>query len=303
MERIEDNIIANYQVRKSGKQKARFREYVKSIMGSEYDVKEDVFRNNVNVVLGDVDKAKIIIGAHYDTCAVLPIPNLIIPNSLWGFIFSQVIMVFLMFGLAYLMAYIIMMVIGENVLVFSVCLLFIAWWTMYGMANKHTVNDNTSGVIVVLKMALKLDVRMRDKVCFVLFDNEEKGLLGSKTMASKYALKDKLILNFDCVSDGDDIIFFANKAIKNNEKIESVIKEVYKGNGKKRVSVNKGFGFYPSDNLMFKKAYGICALKKCMNINYMDRIHTCFDTKYDEENINILVDSTCEFIEKYLIID
>lgn len=303
MDKIEDVIFEKYQVRKSNKQKADFRAFVKLIMGDKYEVKEDIIGKNVNVVLGDIDRAKIIIGAHYDTCAVLPIPNFNIPNNLAGFIVSQVIIVLVLFEMAHVIANLIMMIGGKLNFIFNVCLLFLVWWTMYGASNRHTVNDNTSGVITVLKIAQKLDIQLRDKVCFVLFDNEEKGLLGSKAMNKKYDVKDKLVLNFDCVSDGDDLVFFPNKALKKNEEMEAIINKVYKCSANKRVSVNKGFGLYASDNLMFNKAYGICALKKCLGINYMDRIHTVFDTKYDEENINILVNGTCAFVEKYLIIE
>ena len=40
-------------------------------------------------MIGDMDKADIIYTAHYDTCAMLPFPNMIIPNSFIGFILSQ----------------------------------------------------------------------------------------------------------------------------------------------------------------------------------------------------------------------
>lgn len=47
-----------------------------------------------------------------------------------------------------------------------------------------------------------------DKAAFVLFDHEEIGMVGSYSFAKKHKeiLKDKLIVNLDCVSDGDHIL-------------------------------------------------------------------------------------------------
>ena len=40
-----------------------------------------------------------------------------------------------------------------------------------------------------------------NEVAFVLFDNEERGLLGSKALNKKYSdlLKNKMVINFDCI--------------------------------------------------------------------------------------------------------
>ena len=62
----------------------------------------------------------------------------------------------------------------------------------------------------------------RDRVCFILFDNEEKGLLGSKALAKKYKniKQNKLVINFDCVSDGDYLYFFPTKAMEKGREHE-----------------------------------------------------------------------------------
>ena len=84
---------------------------------------------------------------------------------------------------------------------------------MAGPANRHTANDNTSGVITLLEIALSLPEELRSDVCFVWFDNEERGLLGSAAFAGKHkeTKKGALVLNFDCVGDGDSLQFFPTK--------------------------------------------------------------------------------------------
>ena len=87
---------------------------------------------------------------------------------------------------------------------------FFVWRLLDGPASRHTANDNTSGVITLLETALAMPEADREEVCFVFFDNEEKGLFGSAafTKAHKKAKKETLNINFDCVSDGDFIQFF-----------------------------------------------------------------------------------------------
>ncbi|QQK07461.1 M28 family peptidase [Miniphocaeibacter halophilus] len=62
----------------------------------------------------------------------------------------------------------------------------------YGIANKHTVNDNTSGVATLLWIMEDLPETDRDKVCF---DQEEVGLIGSDNFKKKYKkiVKHKLL--------------------------------------------------------------------------------------------------------------
>ena len=51
---------------------------------------------------------------------------------------------------------------------------------------------------------------------------------------------------------------------------------------------DKGFGFYPSDQMNFPYGVGVAALKRRKKILYLDRIHTSKDTVLDQTNVNIL---------------
>ena len=80
---------------------------------------------------------------------------------------------------------------------------------MAGPANRHTANDNTSGVTTLLDIMTALPTEARESVAFVFFDLEEMGLFGSAGFANqhKQIAKNTLLVNFDCVSDGDTILF------------------------------------------------------------------------------------------------
>ena len=150
-----------------------------------------------------------------------------------------------------------------------------------GKANKHCVNDNTSGVMTLLEIAQALPAEQRERVCFVFFDNEEKGLFGSAAFAKahKKARLNTLNLNFDCVSDGSYLWFFPNKQVKKDSAVLDRLKKSFREQYGKLVLVNRGFGYYPSDQKNLSRGVGVCALNMKRGVGYyLSRIHTGRDT-------------------------
>ena len=150
-----------------------------------------------------------------------------------------------------------------------------------GPANRHTANDNTSGVVTVLTLLDKIGT---DKdAAFILFDNEENGMQGSKAYAAAHpnVKNHRMIVNLDCVSDGDNILLFCSKAVKKDsyckdilDRAETVLSEFGKA-----PLIPKGFTFYPSDQTSFNRYIAVAALKKSKLVGYyMDKIHTHKDT-------------------------
>ena len=174
-------------------------------------------------------------------------------------------------------------------------LILITYLIMAGPANKHTANDNTSGVTLLIDIMRDIPVEYRDKVAFIFFDLEELGMIGSKGYASmhKSAKKNMLLINFDCVSDGKDILFAVRKKATD---VQDLLKSAFAENGTYSVTVASKGVFYPSDQLNFDRGIGVAALKKTKSgLLYMDKIHTTRDTVYDEENIEFLKNGAIEF--------
>ena len=95
-----------------------------------------------------------------------------------------------------------------------------------------------------------------------------------------------LVINFDCVSDGNNILFVAKKGASD---LASKLEDAFISNDKYSVEVVTKGAFYPSDQKNFTKGVGVAALNKLKcGILYMDKIHTPKDTVYDEENIEFL---------------
>lgn len=306
MNEISCKILDYYQVRKTKKQKEEFRKYIIHELNQYgYCPKIQNKGINNNIIIGNMEKAKIFCTAHYDTQAVLPFPNLIVPNNLFGLILSQLAIIICVLILIFLINIVFIKLFVwtglfngfELSIASSISWLIIMIWMLFGKANKHTANDNTSGVVTIIESAIKLPEDFRDEICFVLFDNEELGLLGSAAFAKEYKeyIKNKLIINFDCVSDANDIFFFPTKQIKNDQSKHEVIIKAFASTNYINVHMNKGFGFYPSDNFNFKCAYGVCSLKKGL-FYYLDRIHTSRDIIFNEENIELLSDGVCKLV-------
>ena len=169
---------------------------------------------------------------------------------------------------------------------------------LFGPANRHTVNDNTSGVTAVLDLIQAMPEELKDRAAFVLFDLEEAGLLGSAAFASKHkkVMNDKLLVNMDCVSDGETMLFCFRKKSKQDEPLfRACFPDDHRIHSE---FVSKGY-VYPSDQASFPRGVGVAALLKTKRgLLYMDKIHTPKDQVYREENIAYLVDGCIRLTEK-----
>lgn len=292
-------VLEQFQIRKSRKQKEAFWEWLCPLLRENGYEPEILLTKGLvksyNIVVGDPERADVIFTAHYDTCAVLPLPNFITPRNLLWYLLYQLVLVMPMFLLAFA-AEIAALVLFDASLGMAMVspyavLLFCLWWVYDGKANKHTANDNTSGVVTLLEILLTMPEELRERVCVVFFDNEEKGLFGSGSFAKQHkeVKKSKLLINFDCVSDGDSIQFYPGKALKKEDETLTLLEKAFAPQEGKSVEAVRSFGFYPSDQRNFLRGVGVCALKKSRVFGYyMNKIHTGKDRVFDEKNIELL---------------
>jgi len=292
-----------FPVRKSKAQKQAFRDAVLSYareLNYSCTVEKGSFGCN-NVIIGDPDKAAYLVTAHYDTCAGMLFPNFITPCNVLTYILYQLLMVLWMLLPPAIPGLLVWYFTGSGEAgyvtwygLFWVSLLLM----LFGPANPTNVNDNTSGVVTVLEIMRSLPLNHRENVCFVLFDLEEAGLIGSSSYrkAHKAQTDRQIVLNLDCVGDGDHLMLFPTKKLRKDPgKLEKL--QVFRGRfGEKSMDIReKGFSVYPSDQRNFPYGVGICALHKGPLGLYMGRIHTRRDTVLDQTNVNLLraAISTC----------
>lgn len=305
-----DTLLSDYQIRKSGKQKQKFIQFVQdkcNELGLDCSVekKNGLFCNR-NIVVGDIKTANIICTAHYDTCAVWPFPNFITPKNIFIFVFAQLfflgIFCGVFIGISELLAYLIHGL--HSSYIFYILLLGFCVQLFAGFPNKHTANDNTSGVATLLSLMHNIPKEDRGKIAFVFFDNEEVGMIGSSHFKKlhKKIIADKFLINFDCVSDGNHFLFISKK-----KAIQSDIYPLFKNTleekgieyGKHTEFLSASRAIYPSDQILFGKSIGVAALKKSPIFGlYMDRVHTPKDVIFDRRNIEFLYNSITTFVSK-----
>ena len=296
-------ILEKYQVRKSKKQKKAFASYIEQIAteeGYSYKTEKGLFGAE-NLIVGDPKNAKVVYTAHYDTAPALPFPNFITPKNFGIYLLYNFAIVLGFLAVTFIIGGIFGAIFAvANIDMYfarliSLCVYFALFiLILAGPANKHTANDNTSGVTLLIDIMKELPEDRRSEVAFVFFDLEESGLFGSHSFAKKHKeeIKNKLFLNFDCVSDGNNMLFVLRKgAIKHRAAIE----KAFESKDNFKVEIADKNVFYPSDQINFPCGVGVASLRSTKKgLLYMNRIHTSRDVIYQEENIEFFKNGAIE---------
>ncbi len=296
----------NFAIRRSKSEKKAFRDYVISEIekrGLSAKVETTADGNNENVIVGDPTTAKIVFSAHYDTPAKSLFPNIMIPRNqllFWSYQFLPIIfMLTIGLSLSYLIGMVWLKDERAYMLTFLAIYYFLYFAMFRGASNPKNYNDNTSGVATLLSIIEGLSEDDMDKVAFIFFDNEERGKRGSKAYFydHKADMEDRLLLNFDCVGNGNTVVFIAKEKAETRAEYQ-VLKSCFTANGDYTAE------FYPmrgsesnSDYKNFPAGIGCMACKKSKKgLLYTPYIHTPKDTEVSDENIQYITNGTLKFI-------
>lgn len=226
IEDIKDNLINTYQVRNSFCQKRRFRKFLVENYLNRYEnyfqKYGKCFIRGTNVIVGNIEKSSIILTAHYDTPYKLP-------NNFKSIFYNVLSYVWWIICVCIIYLSFKSMIVFSGVMSFISLVVFLCscFFLLISLSNKKNANDNTSGVLVLLSIMKKISEmenikgkEIRDNVCFVFFDQEELGLIGSKAFEKKYEIDNSktLLINFDCVGDGDTVYFITGENCKEDKK-------------------------------------------------------------------------------------
>lgn len=305
-----DYLNQNYPARKDMQEKIKFRDYIVETLkkkGIEAKIERTKDGKNDNIVVGDPTTAKAVFTAHYDTPARSLFPNIMMPKSRVIFYAYQFVPIIFLLVVSFTFAYIVGHVIINDMRAYALSFLLAYYGLFFGIMrvfkNKNNFNDNTSGVATVLSIIDKLSPEELNNVAFILFDNEEKGKKGSKAYFAdhKEQMKDKFLVNFDCVGNGNNVIFIAQKDAVNSEEykiLESSFSNKEKFNLEflthKQADSN-------SDHKNFPKGVACVACKNNKKgFLYTPYIHTNKDLVAENSNIEFLTKNTCIFIRKMI---
>lgn len=325
LQKIAKTIVEDHGARMRRSHKQEFRTFISDIaehMG--YDSKIENGFMAKNVVIGNPSEAEVVLTAHYDTPPNMPMHFLMKQIKTFGIGVPCVMgagmlvtdyaikshntqLLNLTLNLAEQSSNILMPAIAIG----SAGLIAYSMGVMGG-ENKYNYDDNSSGIISVLALMnyyKNLPESERNKVAFVLFDNEEKGLFGSLTYSAKHKrqskkeggkqVSDQRFYNFDCVGKGSRINLIYTKSTK-KELVDEVSKAFSKIDGfsvnPRKSSINT-----MSDHLSFSKSKGsmtiLCDEK---DLPVTSHIHSSRDTEINLETISLIASATAENLNELL---
>lgn len=305
-------LLDQYQVRKTYKQKQAFIGFMRRHAYEHgYKLEEQHYKRGrgKNLIVGNLETAEMIVTAHYDTPPNALIPIATVVGNIPMYLISQLLIFLPVLALFWVLQLLMTALFGDigilaaptfffglDIFVF-VMLIFWCFQMMMGFSNKQNANDNTSGVAVLLSLLEDLPCDERNKICFVFFDEEEKGLEGSKAFKKFYfeAVRDKPLINFDCVGHGKHLMFITKKAFSASHFNQLLADATHE----KALMKEARHYIYASDQLIFKNSVGVAALHKAPILGYyLSRLHSCFDNKFSSDNIEALNQIMLEFIGK-----
>ncbi|MDR3345119.1 MAG: Zn-dependent exopeptidase M28 [Oscillospiraceae bacterium] len=305
-----------FRVRRSPEVKRAFYAYVSAFLNERgWQGRTDGdFKKTGNLIFGDERKAKVILGAHFDTPKTgYTAPNFFITNNR-GYAADWVIgagILTTVFGGA-TVAYKAAKHFGKKGAPWAagwLGLMAAYTWASFTVDNKFNFNDNTSGCIALLTIAdaiAKEHPELRDDIAIVFFDKEESGLIGSKKFnqtlqgsLSQEELSKKLLLNFDCVGGRDPVFRLYSRPGKGIE----IAKQIRRHSDREDFVIHET-NHFPSDSSSFKSfpAISFISVKKHKwpGFEKLGDTHSNKDNYLNVDMIQEYADLAVRFLGNYL---
>ncbi len=290
-----ETMLKDFPIRRTKAQKEAFRAWaVNQAQESGFEAREENCGGHQNVVIGNPEQAEMILTAHYDTPAVSFMENRMLPRNRLAFYLRQAWMVGVYLAISAVLGYVVgrlckdldtALRLGYAAYMLLVMLL------LFGPANKHNANDNTSGVSTLMALLPQIAPENRSRIAVILFDNEEKGLKGSKAYAKAHpdVKKNGLVINLDCVGVGEHILVLANQKAREWAQYAAFESAL-------ATTETHTFHHFPlegsccnSDQKNFDHAMAICACAQEKRVGFVvHNIHTPRDTQCSEGNIAVI---------------
>ena len=293
MNEFAERIERDFPVRRKEKEKVDFRTWlVYTLKELGYSPKLEsgtsalsAGGNVTNVVVGDIEKAKIVLAAHYDTGVREVLPPLICPTRPATYMLYEALIPLLALAVSFLISFGVTFALNMPNMTLPLFLLLLVvtlFYPKYGKSETNNKNANTSGVIALLEVAKALTPRYRGEVCFLFLDERKK----------------RGVVVRDCVGEGAELLILPVKASRWNDKLLDTILEQFSNSERKTCFLKTdGLVHYPSDNRAFMGGTVICACKKVKGFGRC--ILPRKTEEIDEENLSLLCDGLCKLVMYY----
>lgn len=303
-----EEITKRFPIRRKQEQKKAFRDWaVEEIRSLGYSVKveQSGLQCHENIIVGNPEKAPVLFTTHYDTPAATLLPDIQLPrNPLLNLLYQMLIVLILLMGAA-----VTLLLVGAltgdpdmaRILWMVTYLGILLWMSLGGVPNKNNVNDNTSGLAALMTLMAQLPPEERVKAAFILFDNEEKGLGGSKSYTKEHqqVAYTRMTVNLNCVGVGENILVISRKLARQHREFAFLEKHM-KDIATHRVHFFDSLGSVCNSSWKsFKCGVNIGASKYLSGIGfYTPNLHTKRDTHADAGNIAAIAGALCACVQE-----
>lgn len=308
MNRFADRVQREFPVRRKPTEKEKFRLWlVGTLRELGYQPKlqhrETALRiggDVTNVVVGDPEKAKLLLVAHYDTGVRTLLPPLYMPTRpLTAFLYLALTPVLVLAG-SFVLSFALTFPFNAPYLTLPLFLILMVTALLYlrfGPSETRNLNDNTSGVAALLETAAALTPGCRDKVAFAFLDGGFGGLSGAKGFRARYpSAKEKTVINVNCVAEGGELLILPNKYSRwDGEVLDAILDSFENGEHTTTFLKTDGLIYYPSDNRAFRHSFAICACETLRGFGRIVRPAKAADV--DPEKIQLLKSGLCKLAE------
>ena len=308
MNRFADRMAREFPVRRKPTEKEKFRLWLVGTLREQgYQPKlqhrETALRMGgdvTNVVVGDPDKAKLILVAHYDTGVRTLLPPFYMPTRpLTAFLYLALTPVLALLG-SFVLSFALTFPFNAPYLTLPLFLILMVTALLYlrfGPSETRNLNDNTSGVAALLETSAALTPGCRDKVAFAFLDGGFGGLSGAKGFRARYpSAKEKTVINVNCVAEGGELLILPNKYSRwDGEVLDAILDSFENGEHTTTFLKTDGLIYYPSDNRAFRHSFAICACEKLRGFGRIVRPAKTADV--DPEKIELLKNGLCKLAE------
>lgn len=304
-----ERILKEYPVRCKPREKEQFRLWLMGTLRelgyhAELQSRESALQfggNVTNVVVGDPEKAKLLLVAHYDTGIRSVLPPLIMPTRpLTAFLYLALTPVLALLGSLFVSFALTFAMNAPHLTLPLFLLLLVAalLYLRFGPSETRNADDNTSGVAALLETAAALTPRYRGDVAFAFLDGGFGGLGGAKAFRARYpSAKEKPVVNVNCVAAGDELLILPSRAARwDGDMLDAVLESFDVGGTKPVFLKTDGLTYYPSDNRAFRNSFALCATKKVKGFGRI--IEPAKNESIDFDNLDILKESLCKLSGK-----
>ena len=228
-------------VRKTAGQKTEARQWImrelKRLGWKAHEETYGKFNGSVNIIAGDPDKAEVFICTHYDTGSRMIVPNFVSPTNVVAHVLYHVMAAVALFVVAFGVSLAVCFPLNKPQWMMPM-FIFLALaglgFLAFGPANKANANGGDSGVLAML--ALASEAAHSKRVCLVLFDNNERNLLGASAFKKKHinAATTRLFIDLDCLGDGENLLLLPAKRSRWDSALLDALEEAFPSGEKVR---------------------------------------------------------------------